>query len=717
MRRLLTIPAGRRAKWIVLAVWLLILGGLAPLSAKFEDAQQNSTESFLPDGTDSLTEFRLAKEFSTGEPATAVLVARRASGLTDSDRAVVDAAVERIRANLPPRVAAVPDPVVSPDGKAAVTVVPIVVDDGDSDALLDAVRGVRCAVNGETYQYEGQVAADTKRVAPDCTTEDLAPGLSTKIGGPGGFSADAIKVFGNINGTLLLATSLLVFVLLILIYRSPIFWLIPLLTVFAAEWTVRGLGYALTELGITVNGQSAGIMLVLVFGAGTDYALLLVSRYREELHHHEDRHEAMRIALGQAGPAIAASAGTVICGLLCLLLAQMNGTQGLGAIGALGVGVAALAMLTLLPALLVIFSRWVFWPLVPRLDEEGAPHTRRGLFRRLGEWIARRPRPVWVAVTALLLAACAGLFAYNDGLTSSNGFRGSVESVAAQTLIGQSFPGGSDVPSQVLVTDTTKTEPVRAALRDLPVVASLGDVATASVGARFDVVLTTPSYSPEGYRAVEAMRTTIDEQVGSDVALVGGPTALERDARVASARDTKLLPPIVLAVILLILVALLRCLGAPIILIATVVLSFFASLGISLLAFEHLFDFPGVDPSFPLFVFIFLVALGVDYNIFLMARVQEETVRHGTREGMLRGLAATGAVITSAGIVLAGTFAVLGVLPLVAFAEIGFAVALGVLIDTVIVRSILVPALVMDLGDRTWWPSSAARRDTARPAS
>ncbi len=713
MRRLLTLPGGRRAKWVVLGVWLLVFLAAFPLSSRFEDAQKNEADSFLPGGTDSLIAFQLGKQFTRGELSPAVLVARRESGLTDADRDAVTNALARVQAHPPPGLNTVPQAIISPDGKATVAVIPIVVEDGDSDGLLDAVRGVRCAINGTAYQYAGEATTGIGRTAPDCTTGDLAPGLTTKIGGPGGFSADAIKVFSNINGTLFVATLGLVFVLLILIYRSPIFWTIPLFTVLIAETTVRGLGYLLTQAGVTVNAQSAGIMLVLVFGAGTDYALLLVSRYREELHHHADKHDAIRIAMSSAGPAIFASAGTVICGLLCLLLAQMNGTSGLGAVGALGVGVTAIAMLTLLPALLAIFGRRPFWPLVPKLDAEGAPHTRTGLFRRVGEWIARRPRAVWIGVTVALLAGCVGISAYDDGLTSSNGFRGEVESVDAQKLIGQSFPGGTDIPTEIIVRDRSRTPAVRAALQNLPEVASLGAVQSGPPGDKFDVILRDPPYSRAAYSAVGSLRGAIDRAVGPGVALVGGASALERDARVASARDTKLLPPIVLTVILLILIALLRSFNAPLLLVATVILSFFSSLGISLVAFAHGFDFPGVDPSFPLYVFIFLVALGVDYNIFLMARVREEAILHGTHEGMLRGLAATGAVITSAGIVLAGTFAVLGVLPLIAFAEVGFAVAFGVLLDTLIVRSVLVPALVLDLDRRTWWPSRLSRSATA----
>ena len=684
MRRLLAFPAARRGKWIVFIAWLVVIVAGGPLGAKFESAQKNESTSFLPDGTDSLMVTQLEKQFPSGEQVPAVIVFARSGGLTAADNTAIAAAAKRITDNPPVNAGTPLAPVTSQDGTAALLVVPYLAS-GDSDKLLDAADALRTAVDG------------------------LPAGLTVKLGGPLGFSSDAVEVFANINGTLLIATGLLVFVLLILIYRSPIFWLIPLLSVFGAEATVRAVGYLLTQAGLTVNGQSAGILLVLVFGAGTDYALLLVSRYREELHHFEDRHEAMRVALTQAGPAIVASAGTVVLGLLCLALAQVNGTQGLGIIGAMGVVIAAIAMLTLLPVLLVICGRWVFWPLVPRVDPDGAPLAVRGPFRRIGEWIARRPRPVWVVVTIALLAMAAGTVQYNDGLTSSNGFIGEIESVDAAELIGTAFPAGSSAPTVVVVPDAAKVAAVRRAIQAVPGVAAFGRTEVGTPGTKIDVVLKPDPYSQEAYDTIADMRTSVTKAVGPGAAYVGGPSAVEYDLRTASARDSLLLPPIVLAVIFVILMLLLRSIVAPVLLIATVILSYFAALGVAILVFEHIAGFPGVDPSFPLFGFIFLVALGVDYNIFLMARVREESERHGTREGTLRGLAATGSVITSAGIVLAGTFAVLGVLPLVALAEIGFIVAFGVLLDTLIVRSILVPAGVLDLDKRTWWPSQLAR--------
>jgi len=502
-------------------------------------------------------------------------------------------------------------------------------------------------------------------------------------------------------------------VLLVIIYRSPIFWVIPLFAVLFAESLVRGLGTLLAEAGVVINGQTGGILLVLVFGAGTDYALLLTARYREELHRHEDKHDAMRIAIRQAGPGIVASAGTVVAALLCLALASVNSTAGLGPVGAMGVAIAALAMLTVLPAMLLIGGRRAFWPFVPRwgdqVEDEAEVSWRRGSWSRLGAWIERRHRPVWIVTTLALLALALGTLTLDSNLTTANAFRGEIEAVEGQELLERSFPAGASAPTTVLVTDSEKAEAVRAAAADAPQVAAVGPIETGPPGARFDVTLTEDPFSRAGFAQIKPLRNEL-RAVGGDAVLVGGPTAEEFDLRAAVRRDTLLLVPLVLVVVLAILTLLLRAVVAPLMLMGTVVLSFFAALGLSLLVFELFADFPGEDPSYPLFAFIFLVALGVDYNIFLMARVREEVLALPTKQAMLKGLAVTGGVITSAGVVLAGTFSVLAVLPLVALTQIGITVALGVLLDTFVVRSILVPALTFSLGERSWWPSALSRR-------
>jgi RND superfamily putative drug exporter len=455
---------------------------------------------------------------------------------------------------------------------------------------------------------------------------------------------------------------------------------------------------------------------VLVLGAGTDYALLLIARYREELRRHEDRAEAMRIALRTAGPAILASGGTVIAALLCLSLADLNSTASLGPIGAVGIATAMLSMLTLLPAMLVIAPRFVFWPKVPHVGDAGTD-AEHGPWRRLGDRIAVRPRRVWLGTLAVLLVMSAGVFAYDDGLTSANGFRDDVEAVEGQELISQSFPGGANAPTEIVVDDPARAATVANAVMTVEGVAEVREVAAGEEDVLLNAVLEVDPYSTEAFDLIPEIREAAREGGGEGV-LVGGASATERDIRVATERDLKLIVPIVLVVVLLILILLLRAVLVSVLLIGTVLVSFFAALGVGILVSDLIFGFPGVDPGLPLFAFVFLVALGIDYNIFLMARVREETVKHGTRMGILRGLAVTGGVITSAGIVLAGTFSVLAVLPLVFLTQIGFTVAFGVLLDTFLVRSVLVPALALDIGPKIWWPSSLARAeaDGARPA-
>ena len=681
--RLSRLIAGRRTKFVVIGVWLSIALALGPLAGKFEGAQRNEPSSFLPAGAESVEVLLAAEGFASGDVTVATVVFRDPGGLDRGDRVAIEQAlrdvaaanIEGARSPSPPRY--------SSDGTAAVAVVPIQAE-GEVDILIDAVAELR-AVFGDSI--------------PDS--------MQVKATGPAGFSADASAAFEGINSTLLLATVALVFFLLVLIYRSPIFWVLPLAAVVVAEAVVRGLGYLLAEAGVIINGQTGGILLVLVFGAGTDYALLLTARYREELLRTEDKHEAMQVALVRAGPAILASAGTVVAALLCLSFASVNSISGLGPVGAMGVAVAAAAMLTLLPGLLLVGGRRAFWPYVPRYGS--APRHERGVWERLGSWIERRHRLVWMGSAATLAVLGLGALTLDDKLTTANSFRGSVESVQGQSLIEESFPAGASAPTTVLVRDPATTQAALEAARAADGVASVGRPEYGTPGARFDVTLTSDPFGEEAFAVIPELRATLRSAAGNSV-LVGGPTAEEADLRAAVERDTKLLVPLVLLVVLAILVALLRSVVAPVVLTATVVLSFFAALGGSLLLFELFADFPGEDPSYPLFAFIFLVALGVDYNIFLMARVREEAHRLPTKEAMLKGLAVTGGVITSAGVVLAGTFSVLAVLPLVALTQIGITVAFGVLLDTFVVRSILVPALTFELGERTWWPSRLARR-------
>jgi RND superfamily putative drug exporter len=697
------LPGGRRTKFAVIAAWLVVLFAIGPLAGKFEDAQENDPADYLPANAESVKTIDRLEGFPSEDEADAITVFHRDGGLTAEDRAAIERVRRAINARVRPEmnrqgrqaagaesgesVAETAPALTSSDGATAILTTPITVPEeatGDAeDVLTDTPEEIKGGLGS------------------------LPSGLEAEVTGPAGYAADAVDVFNDINGTLLFATAALVLVLLIVIYRSPIFWMIPFFSVLIAEVTTRGLGYLIAEAGVTVTGQSGGILPVLVFGAGTDYALLMVSRYREELRRHEDKHDAIRVALRRTSPVILASGATVMAALLTLSLAEVTGTSGLGPIGAMGIAMAMLSMLTILPALLTVFGRRAFWPFVPRVGTEGADETH-GVWRRIAEWVGRRPRRVWLGTTAVLAVMIAGLAFLNSDLTTGNMFRNDVDSVQGQELLEAGFPAGANAPTNVLVTDTSKLDGVRTAVARAPGVAKVSpQVERGPAGAKLEVTLDEDPYSTGGFDLIPGIRESA-RAVAGDHVLVGGPTAEEYDLRQSAARDNRLIVPIALVVVFLILAALLRAITGPLVLIGTVIVSYFAALGIGAFFFENVFHFPGMGPDLPLFAFVFLVALGIDYNIFLMARVREETLTHGTRDGTIRGLAVTGAVVTSAGLVLAGTFSTLAVLPLVALTEIGFVIAVGVLIDTFIVRSLLVPALVLDIGDRVWWPSALA---------
>jgi RND superfamily putative drug exporter len=699
LRQLAELPGGRWTKFAVIAVWLIALVALGPLAGKFEDAQQNDPADYLPAKAESVKTIDRLHGFRSDGEADAITVFHRRGSLTAADRAAIERLRAAINERVRPKMNAVRRESVGETAPARFSA-----DAGT--ALLTTPITVPAAASGNAED----IVTDTPQEIKD-RLGSLPSGLEAKVTGPAGFSLDAVDVFKSINGTLLLATAGLVLVFLIAIYRSPIFWLIPFFSVLLAEFVTRGLGYLLAELGVTVTGQSGGILPVLVFGAGTDYALLMVSRYREELRRHKDKHEAIRITLRRTSPVILASGGTVIAALLTLSFAEVTSTSGLGPIGAMGIAMAVVSMLTILPALLTLFGRRAFWPYIPRFGTEGADETY-GRWRRIADWVAQRPRRVAVGTGAVLAVMILGLTFLNSDLTTGNMFRGDVGSVQGQKLLDAGFSAGTNAPTNVLVTDSAKVDGVRAALARAPGVASVSRTAERGpVGTKLEVTLDKDPYSTAAFDFIPGIRAAARAASGGHV-LVGGPTAQEYDLRQSSAHDNRLIVPTALVVVFLILAALLRAVTAPLVLIATVVVSYFAALGVGAFFFENAFDFPGMGPDLPLFAFIFLVALGVDYNIFLMARVREETLVHGTRLGTIRGLAVTGAVITSAGLVLAGTFATLAALPLVTLTEIGFTVAVGVLIDTFLVRSLLVPALVLEIGDAVWWPSALARRRT-----
>jgi RND superfamily putative drug exporter len=689
---------GRRAKWLVLALWLVVLVVTMPFGQRLTDAQDNDAASWLPGSAESTQVMEISQDFRPEQIPAIVLYARE-SGLTAQDRAAIAEDVrelQRLREH-GVRGAETRGPVFDRETgpRAAQVFVPVTMDEKGWEQIAPAADSIRAGVGAG------------------------GAGLAVHITGPGGTSADFAEAFAGIDSTLLLAAMGVVVAMLLITYRSPTLLLVPLLSVIAALFTAQAIVYFLAQhAGLTVNGQSAGILTVLVFGAGTDYALLLVARYREELRRHADRHEAMALALRRAGPAVIASGATVVLGMLVLPAAEMNSTSGLGPVAATGVAVALLAMLTLFPALLVSLGRWIFWPVVPR--HGGDDPTERGIWACTGRRIARRPRMVW-AVTAVILAVCSlGLLQLRaEGQSNADAFTDKPDSIVGQELSERWFPAGSGEPL-LIVSDREQAEQVGRAVDATPGIVP-GSVGPAPGAAPlhdgrvlFEATLTDPADGEAAKQTVERVRDAVHAIPDAD-ARVGGGTAALLDMDEATTRDNQLIIPLVLVVVLLILCVLLRALLAPLLLMGTVILSFAAALGISAFVFRYVFGFASESTDFPLFVFVFLVALGIDYNIFLSTRIREEAARQGTRQGVVTGLATTGAVITSAGLVLAGTFAVLGTMPLVTFAEIGFAVALGVLLDTFVVRSVLVTALFLDVGPAVWWPHRLAREDGGPP--
>jgi len=685
---------GPITKWIVLVAVVIIAAVMGSFSSKLASVQNNEASSWLPQSAESTKVLdELSKSVDPNDIPTLVVYDRK-GGLTDEDFAAMDADAAEIA-----HMKGVTDKgVLTPSAAEALAKqgqpAPRLVSDDGEVAYLYFV--LNFGANGWN---------DIPPVADKIRDLAQIDGGQVHLAGFGGQAADSAEAFKGIDTNLLLIALLVVIVLLLVTYRSPTLWLLPIICVMVAYTIATGLVYLLARYAdLTVNGQSQAILSILVIGAGTDYALLLVARYREELRRHEDRHEAMAFALHRAAPAILASAATVAVGMLCLVFADLNSTAGLGPVNAIGIAVTVLVMVTLLPALLVIFGRWMFWPMRPGFGSHEPTST--GLWAKVGNRVKVRPRTVWVLTTGLLLVACLGLFKLDaSGLSTEDSYTKEFDSIKGQKLLAEH--GLSDNSNTIqVVTDSGAVTSVQKALAGID---GLGEpTAVRPIGGDrvwFESTIGQDISSTAAFDIVEASRDAVHRVDGAD-ALVGGGSAFYLDTKIASNRDSKVIIPIVLAVVLLILIGLLRALVAPLILVATVVLSFGAALGLSSLLFHYVFGFEGSDPGFPLFAFVFLVALGIDYNIFLMTRVREETIeRNDTREASLVALSSTGGVITSAGVVLAATFLVLGSLPLVFLAELGVAVALGVMLDTLIVRSVLVTALNLDLGRKIWWPS------------
>ncbi|QGN47396.1 MMPL family transporter [Micromonospora sp. WMMD558] len=685
---------------LVVLAWLVVGGVAGPYSGRLGEVATNDNASFLPADAEATRAQELSERFVDEPTLPALVVYERTTGITDADRQRIAADAARF-AEVPGVVGPLPPPIPSEDGQAVQVVVPI--DDDRGEEIGTVVEDLRAVAGADR------------------------DGLTVDVAGPAGLLADLIEVFSAIDGTLLLVTLCVVLVILLVVYRSPVLWIFPLLAAGMSFALASVFVYLLADAGaITLNGQAQGILTVLVFGAGTDYALLLVARYREELHRHERPWHAMTAAWRGAAPAIVASAGTVIVSLLCLLLSSLNSNRALGPVSAIGIAATLLVMLTFLPALLLLGGRWAFWPRRPLVDRAD-PRAEHGIWSRVARFVARRARVVWLLTSVALAASAVGLTQLGvTTLGQSDLFTERTESVAGQEAIARHYPAGTGSPATVFTTQETARQVAEVA-RGVPGVAAVRPVTDNPTGppapnappkvvdgiVQLEATLADPPDSDGAERTIRDLRVAVHAVPDSD-SVVGGFTAINVDTADASRRDQNVIIPVVLLVIAIILALLLRAILAPVLLIATVLLSFAATLGLCALIFTYVLDFPGVDASFPLFAFVFLVALGIDYNIFLMSRVREESVRRGTRAGVLAGLAVTGGVITSAGIVLAATFSALAVLPLVVLVELGVAVAVGVLIDTIVVRSLLVPALSYDIGPKIWWPGRLSRSNGER---
>jgi RND superfamily putative drug exporter len=531
--------------------------------------------------------------------------------------------------------------------------------------------------------------------------EGAPSGLEVYVTGPEGFSADLSGVFAGADFTLLLSTVIIVAVLLLITYRSPTLWLVPLLVVGVADGMAGQLARQVAALfGITPDGSVTGILSVLVFGAGTNYALLLIARYREELLLHEDRHVAMAKAIRGAGPAIIASGTTVTLALLTLSFADLAGNRALGLVCATGIVIAMIAALGVLPAALVVFGRGLFWPFVPKFG--GVNKSDSGLWAKLGKGVSKRPIAVSLLGVLILGGLASGVSGIQVGLASTDRFLKTPEAVVGQQVLAEAFPAGSTSPT-IVVAKAAQAEEVKALVENVDGVASVSIGESDGKITQLNVILDAEGQSEEAYAAIKLMREEVDKATGAD-AKVGGLDAQALDVKDAYAHDQLVVIPLILILVFVVLVILLRSFVAPVLLLLTVVASFFASMGAGWLIFTSVLGFPALDLSVFLFSFLFLVALGVDYNIFLVTRAKEEAEKVGTRQGMIKALSATGGVITSAGILLAAVFAVLGVLPLVALAQIGVIVCIGVLLDTLLVRTVIVPALAFMTGKNFWWP-------------
>ncbi|MET3566260.1 RND superfamily putative drug exporter [Leifsonia sp. 563] len=713
-----TAPARVPARWlrivvptVLVLIWLVLAGIGGPTFGKLSGVSSNDQAAFLPASAESTEVQDWQKRFTDSGSIPAIVVVeadesipKSELGTTYADLGTKLGGVDGVEPAPEGQTTSVAGPIPSEDGRAVEYIVPI----SDSDELKTVV-------------------ADLRTVADDAVPE----GAQAWVTGPAGLTADLVNAFGGIDGILLLVAVAAVFVILLLVYRALLLPFLVLLTSVFALCAAILIVYLFALWGwIKLSGQSQGILSILVIGAATDYSLLLVSRYREALEVEESRWVAILRAWKASFEPIVASGATVILALLCLLFSDLNSNKSLGPIAAIGIVFSLFSALTFLPALLAVFGRASFWPFRPVVGERAHKHADgttltglegvRGIWRRVGGLIARRPRVTWIVSFVLLVACALGLTQLKaNGVQQTDVILSQSDAVDGQAVVAKHFDAGSGSPvlivapeseAEAVLTATEKTDGIASAAfytgGGRPQPGAPADPVVKDGHVLIQATLASEPDSAQAEKVVKGLRESLSTD-GS--VLVGGVTAIALDTNKTAQSDLIKIIPIVLAVILLILMLLLRSIVAPVILIGSVVLSYAAALGVSALVFNHVFGFPGADAAVPLFGFVFLVALGVDYNIFLMTRVREESLRIGTRPGILRGLGLTGSVITSAGIVLAATFAALAVIPILFLVQIAFIVAFGVLLDTVVVRSLLVPAVSYDIGRAIWWPSKLSR--------
>lgn len=695
-------------RWLIpvllVLTWLAVAGIGGPTFGRLEEVSSNDQASFLPASAEATAAQEWQSKFRDSDEVPGIIVIENADPFTPAqlgEVAALKTQLEELELG-----SAVIGPIPSEDGRAVQFVAPI----DSSNEVKEAVKELREAV-----------------------AADAPVGMQTYVTGPAGLAADLTAAFAGIDGILLLVALGAVFVILLIVYRSLLLPIVVLLTSVFALCAAILLVFAMAKAGwIQLNGQSQGILSILVIGAATDYALLFVARFREALTHTQNRTSAVLTAWKASFEPILASGATVIIALLCLLFSDLNSNKALGPVAAAGILCSLFAALTLLPALMALFGRAAFWPFLPKLvpADEREPELvtglegQKGLWRATGSLVSRRPRTIWVASVLLLVVAAGGLFQLKaNGVPQTDVILTASNAVDGQDALARHFDAGSGSPA-VVVADESKAQDVLETVKaadgvgeayllasgSVPITGAPGAPSAPDVREGKVLINATLSSAADSLAAEEAVKALRDEVKAVDSgALVGGVTATALDTNTTAQRDLVIIIPVVLVVILFILMLLLRSVVAPVLLVLSVVLSYAAAMGVSALVFNNILGFSGADATVPLFGFVFLVALGVDYNIFLMSRVREESLKHGTRPGILRGLGVTGGVITSAGVVLAATFAALGVIPIMFLVQLAFIVAFGVLLDTVLVRSLLVPALAYDIGPKIWWPSKLGR--------